>query len=96
MANFWQHKNHLMLVAAARQVVTEEPGVVFVLAGADSEYCEAVRVAIARLSLQRTFRVLGGLDNPEELLGILDIGVLCSESEGFSNTILEYMAYGCP
>ena len=96
MANFWRHKNHLMLVAAARKVVTEEPGVVFVLAGADSEYCEAVRVAIARFRLQRTFRVLGGLDNTEELLGILDIGVLCSESEGFSNTILEYMAVACP
>jgi glycosyltransferase involved in cell wall biosynthesis len=96
MANFWRHKNHLMLVAAARQVVTEEPRVVFVLAGADSEYCEAVRVAIARFCLQRTFRVVGELDNTEELLGILDIGVLCSESEGFSNTILEYMAYGLP
>ena len=38
----------------------------------------------------------GPLKNPLPWLSIIDIGVLCSESEGFSNAIVEYMYCGKP
>lgn len=37
----------------------------------------------------------GRIDNVSEYLEKLQIGVLCSDSEGFSNALLEYMLKGC-
>lgn len=39
---------------------------------------------------------LGPRDNVKACLGALDIGLLCSESEGFSNALVEYMQAGLP
>lgn len=39
---------------------------------------------------------LGVRDDIGHLLSFLDIGVLCSESEGFSNTLVEYVHAGVP
>ena len=41
-------------------------------------------------------RFLGSRSDVPACLRFLDIGVLCSESEGFSNTVVEYMAAGLP
>jgi glycosyltransferase involved in cell wall biosynthesis len=38
----------------------------------------------------------GQVKNMDSYLRLLDIGVLCSDKEGLSNAILEYMAYGIP
>ena len=34
--------------------------------------------------------------NVPEKLNLFDIGLVCSDSEGFSNVILEYFASGVP
>ena len=39
---------------------------------------------------------LGSRSDVSACLRYFDIGVLCSESEGFSNTVIEYMAAGLP
>ncbi|MCR8915816.1 glycosyltransferase [Marinobacter panjinensis] len=39
---------------------------------------------------------LGARDDAKNCLSALDIGLLCSESEGFSNAIVEYMQAGLP
>lgn len=39
---------------------------------------------------------LGRRNDVKACLAAIDIGVLCSESEGFSNTIIEYMQAGLP
>jgi glycosyltransferase involved in cell wall biosynthesis len=96
VANFWPHKNHLMLVRAARRVVNKGRDVVFVLAGRYWHYLEEVRKEIARLGLEENINIIEDLKGSENLIPAIDIGVLCSQSEGFSNTILEYMAYGKP
>ncbi|MEW6442069.1 MAG: glycosyltransferase [bacterium] len=38
----------------------------------------------------------GEVADVREYLGRMDVGVLCSDSEGFSNVILQYMASGVP
>ncbi len=37
----------------------------------------------------------GNIDRVTEYLATLQVGVLCSDSEGFSNALLEYMLCGC-
>lgn len=96
MANFWPHKNHLMLVRAAKLIIKKVPEAGFVLVGRDDEYQKQVRAQIADMRLESNFLLLGQLDGAHDLVPALDICVLCSRSEGFSNTILEYMAYGKP
>jgi len=39
---------------------------------------------------------MGSVQNVGDYLEHVDIGVLCSDKEGLSNAILEYMAYGLP
>lgn len=39
---------------------------------------------------------LGQVEEPRRLLALADIGILISESEGLSNTIMEYMQAGLP
>lgn len=94
MANFWPHKNHVLLVRAAKLVLESQRGVFFVLVGRDWRYRHTVEREIERLGVANHFKILWDMDNVSELLYLIDIGILCSKSEGFSNTILEYMAYG--
>ena len=42
------------------------------------------------------FYFTGVIDNVCDYLREIDIGIICSDSEGFSNVILEYMASGIP
>lgn len=48
------------------------------------------------LALSDRVHLLGRRDDAAAVMNALDIGVLCSESEGFSNAILEYMRAGLP
>lgn len=51
---------------------------------------------IHRLGLENRVYLLGSQPNPEEHIQDFDIAVLCSETEGFSNAIIEYMRCGKP
>jgi len=93
VANFWPHKNHMLLVRAAKVVLDSQRDLVFVLVGRDWRYRHTVEREVGRLGLTNHFKILCVVDNVSEVLSLIDIGVLCSTSEGFSNTILEYMAY---
>lgn len=96
VANFWPHKNHMMFVRAAKKVLEQESNVLFVLAGGYWEYQKEVESEIIKLGLKDDVRLIGQIESASNIMPGIDIGVLCSESEGFSNTILEYMSYGKP
>jgi glycosyltransferase involved in cell wall biosynthesis len=51
---------------------------------------------IAELGLQAHVHLLGSQAEPETFIENFDIAVLCSESEGFSNAIIEYMRCSKP
>ncbi|MTI98599.1 MAG: glycosyltransferase [Marinobacter adhaerens] len=51
---------------------------------------------VTELNLQNCVNFIGGKADPDLFIRDFDIAVLCSESEGFSNAIIEYMRCGKP
>lgn len=49
-----------------------------------------------RLGVAERVRFLGRRSNPVDYMRLCDIGMLCSESEGLSNSIIEYLHCGMP
>ncbi|MDT4895765.1 MAG: L-malate glycosyltransferase [Acidobacteriota bacterium] len=88
-------KDHPTFLRAARRVHEEVPEAAFVLAG-EGELTEKMRALAAELGLERDVFFTGRCDRVADLLAISDVCVLSSRAEGFSNSILEYMAAGRP
>ena len=80
-------KRHDDFIRAAALV----PGAHFVLAGV-GEIREQLERLVVELKLTDRFHFLGWLDEPEKLLGALDVFVSASETESFGLAIVEAMA----
>jgi L-malate glycosyltransferase len=88
-------KDHPMFLRAARRVHAEIPEAAFLIAG-EGELTDSMRALAAELGLAQDVFFLGRCERMAELLAISDVCVLSSKSEGFSNSILEYMAAARP
>ncbi len=88
-------KDYPMFLRAAQRVHEMVPDAGFLLAG-EGELMQSIRgVAVALGIASETF-LLGRCENVAQLLSISDVCVLSSRAEGFSNSILEYMAAARP
>jgi L-malate glycosyltransferase len=96
VANF-RHavKNQEMFLRAARIVKEKHASAAFVLAG-EGERLPAMKQLAAELEIETDAFFVGSSVRVAELLTVSCIGVLASRAEGFSNSILEYMAAGLP
>lgn len=56
----------------------------------------AYRQRVEKLGIAGRVKFLGSQPDPERHIQEFDIAVLCSETEGFSNSIIEYMRCGKP
>jgi glycosyltransferase involved in cell wall biosynthesis len=90
-------KRHDVLLRAWGQVVRLDPGrdAVLYLLG-DGPQRPALTKLVAALGLSGQVHFVGVVDNVHAWLPHLEVGVLCSDREGLSNAILEYMACGLP
>jgi glycosyltransferase involved in cell wall biosynthesis len=88
-------KDYPMFLRAAQRVSKVIPEVAFLLAG-DGELQEPLKQLAAQLDLERNTFFLGHCEDVAQLLNVSDVCVLSSKAEGFSNSILEYMAAGRP
>jgi len=88
-------KDYPMFLRSAQHVKATVPDAAFLLAG-EGELMESLRVLGSQLGLDDSLYFLGRCDHIAELLKISDICVLSSKAEGFSNSIIEYMAAGRP
>jgi len=88
-------KDYPMFLRAAQRVHEEMPKACFILAG-EGELMEAIRGMAAELRISSNVYCLGRCENVPELLSVSDVCVLSSKAEGFSNSILEYMAAARP
>ena len=67
----------------------------FVIVG-DGEERDNLQESVESASLSDRFIFAGNQKDPYPWISAFDIGILCSESEGFPQSILEYMATGLP
>lgn len=88
-------KDHPMFLRAARRVRDAVPEAAFVIAG-QGQLKDSLQAYAAELDLTEDVFFIGRCDRVGELLGVSDVGVLSSKAEGFSNSILEYMAAALP
>jgi len=96
VANFRSCKRHLDFIEAFAQVASSRPEMRCLLVGNDAGSQFAVRERIATLGLQGICRIVENESSPEKLFAALDVLVSASETEGFSNVVLEAMAAGKP
>lgn len=99
VANFRPMKHQHAFIEAAGVILKARQDVDFLLVGADAGGCHL------QAELEGLTRALGIADRVHftgrqtkviPYLSITDIGVNCSEGEGLSNAIMEYMAAGVP
>ena len=88
-------KDYPMFLRSARRVKDAVPDASFLLAG-EGELSDSLRGLAGELGIDDSAFFLGRCEKVAELLGVSEICVLSSKAEGFSNSILEYMAAGRP
>lgn len=88
-------KDHETFLRAAARMRSEVPHSTFVVAG-EGKLMPSLQEFAARLGLAHDVFFLGRCERIAELLSISDVCVLSSRAEGFSNSILEYMAAARP
>jgi glycosyltransferase involved in cell wall biosynthesis len=96
VANFIGYKRHIDFVRAAAMIHVAVPEARFLLVGEDRGEMPAVQKAIAQAGLDSHTRILPGTRTPEEAFAAMDVYICSSETEGFSNVLLEAMAMGLP
>lgn len=88
-------KNQPMFLRAAQKVTKVFPNAQFVLAG-EGELKTELKNLANELQIEKNIQLIGRCTMVPELLSISYACVLTSYNEGFSNSILEYMAAGKP
>jgi glycosyltransferase involved in cell wall biosynthesis len=80
-------------IHAAALVRKEAPRTRFVVVG-DGYLRKELETLADSLGLGCSIRFTGRINNPLDVIRMFDIGVITSETEGFCNAIVEYMACG--
>ena len=68
----------------------------FFVGSGKSSYVKKLEKRVHELNLAKRIIFFGQKKDPVKILKFSDIGVLVSNEEGFSNTILEYMSFSLP
>ncbi len=94
VANFNPWKRHVDLVAAFARVREQHPRAHHVFVGSGA--VEPAELAVKAHGLQSAVHFCGGVADAIPIVKHFTVGVLCSESEGLSNAVIEYMGCGKP
>jgi glycosyltransferase involved in cell wall biosynthesis len=93
VAEFSDRKDYVTYIKAAQMILQKRNDVLFVAVGAGKNL-EACKQMAA--SAGSGIRFLGERRDIEAIVNTIDIGVLCTYTEGISNSVMEYMAAGKP
>lgn len=88
-------KGHKVLIDAVSMLCTDHPRLRIALIG-DGKLRPDFETYVEQLQLREFFLFLGHRSDVSAILNCSDAGVLPSLSEGFPNSVLEYMAAGLP
>jgi len=96
VANYRPMKRHDTFLLAAREVLRVRSDVDFLFVGGGGP-TESDTVALGKsLGIAEKLHFVGSQTDIVSYLSIMDVGVNCSEREGLSNAVMEYMAAGVP
>ena len=96
VANFRPMKRHDTFLHAAHELLKHRSDVDFLLVGGGGS-AEPDTVALGKaLGIAERLHFTGPQPDVVPYLSIMDVGVNCSEQEGLSNAVMEYMASGVP
>lgn len=101
VANIRKIKRIDTLIRAFAKVVVQYQDTNLIIVG-DTEHeqaleeFECLKILIQELGLENKVRFTGAVDDPRSYINMFTVAVLCSESEGFSNSLIEYMEAGRP
>lgn len=96
VANFRPCKRHCDFVQAAAILLRRYTGLRFVMVGADGGTRAEIEKNVRELRIQDSVFVIDSQPDPEKILAAIDVYVCTSETEGFSNVILEALACSKP
>jgi glycosyltransferase involved in cell wall biosynthesis len=93
VAEFSDYKDFSTFIRAAQEILAQRRDVIFVAVG-DGKNLDACKRMVSLNG--ESIRFLGERKDVEALVQQMDIGVLCTFTEGISNSVMEYMAVGKP
>ncbi len=93
VAEFSDYKDFSTFIRAAQEILAQRRDVIFVAVG-DGKNLDACKRMVSPNG--ESIRFLGERKDVEALVQQMDIGVLCTFTEGISNSVMEYMAAGKP
>jgi glycosyltransferase involved in cell wall biosynthesis len=100
VGNYRPMKRHFTLVEAAAELVARQRPVSFLLVGGDYGPGEPIKTELRRRAaaagVDGKFFYAHAKGDVQKYLSATDVGVNCSQGEGISNAIMEYMACGIP
>lgn len=96
VANLIPYKGHAELVEAFARVSAGHPRLKLFLIGQDRGIAEDLMRDAARLGVADRINLMGQRSDVPALLSAMDLGVMSSHEEGFSNALLEKLAAGLP
>lgn len=98
VANVRPVKNYANFIQAAKIIYDKFPNVKFLIVGSTvlSNYKQSIDHLISKLNLEETIIFTNEVDNPIPYVELFDVAVLSSDSEGFSNALIEYGMSGIP
>ena len=95
-ANLITYKGHADLIQAMALIHQDHPRAHLFLAGEDRGIQSSLISLSQKLGVENNIHFMGRRSDIPQLLRIMDIGVMASHEEGFSNALLEKLAAGLP
>lgn len=98
LSNIRSEKDPVTLLKSFVQVNKQRPNSYLLYAGVikDQNLFDQLTNIVEENDLQNHVKFVGGISDVDEFLSSLDLFVFCSQSEGFSNAVLEAMSIGLP
>ena len=91
LASFDRRKRHIELVRVLADMLDRHADTLLCFAG-EGEFEQETRALVHELDLGASIRFLGHDPQPEKLLALADLCVLCSEREGLPRVLVQYVA----
>lgn len=96
VANLIPYKGHAELITAFGDLARNDPRLRLILVGEDRGIESALAEQAVALGVADRITFAGQRSDVADILSAMDIGVMASHEEGFSNALLEKLATGLP